>query len=197
MREQERSAAEKRARDAGDHVPGRRGVMFAETLKTLMRLSSSYRRCHWKSASEILFPILYQHLTFASHRTWKSYTKKAIFFCFEAWRRRYGDSVLRAQASASTAAETEPLLFRREGLDDVVLQGWRKVAREDELLREIQYVYIGPQGQQCADLYTAYEEYQGAHLSKRRPEHKLTIMQELLTLHAVQEKVLPTDMSSD
>ena len=100
MREEERSAAEKRARDAGDHVPGRRGVMFAETLKTLMRVSSSYRRCHWKSASEILFPILYQHLTFASHRTWKLYTKKAIFFCFEAWRRRYGDSVLRAQASA-------------------------------------------------------------------------------------------------
>ncbi|CAK9002078.1 Uncharacterized protein (Fragment) [Durusdinium trenchii] len=82
---------------------------------------------------------------------------------------------------------------RDAGLDDVVLQGWRKVAREDELLREIQYVYIGPQGQQCADLYTAYEEYQGAHLSKRRPEHKPTIMQELLTLHAVQEKVLPTD----
>ena len=29
---------------------------FAETLATLMRLSSSYRRCYWKSGSEMMFP---------------------------------------------------------------------------------------------------------------------------------------------
>ena len=92
--EQERQAREKlraveaeQARAAGLPVPRRRGVLFSETLKTLTRLSSSYRRCHWKSGAEVIFPLLYGHLTYASHRTWKLYTKKAIFF---AWR--HGDA---------------------------------------------------------------------------------------------------------
>ena len=79
-RNQERSRAQQAAQDAGEHIPGRRGIMFAETMKTLTRLSSSYRRCHWKSAAELIFPLLYEHLTFASHRTWKLFVKKAIFF---------------------------------------------------------------------------------------------------------------------
>ena len=78
-RNEERSRAEQAAQDAGEHIPGRRGVMFSETMKTLTRLSSSYRRCHWKSAAELIFPLLYEHLTFASHRTWKLFVKKAIF----------------------------------------------------------------------------------------------------------------------
>ena len=79
-RNEERSRAEQAAQDAGEHIPGRRGVMFSETMKTLTRLSSSYRRCHWKSAAELIFPLLYEHLTFASHRTWKLFVKKAFFF---------------------------------------------------------------------------------------------------------------------
>ena len=54
-RNEERSRAEQAAQDAGEHIPGRRGVMFSETMKTLTRLSSSYRRCHWKSAAELIF----------------------------------------------------------------------------------------------------------------------------------------------
>ena len=51
---------------------------FAETLNTLSRLQSSYRRCYWKSGSEMLFPMLFGHLTYASHRCWTVYIKKAI-----------------------------------------------------------------------------------------------------------------------
>ena len=82
-REQDREKQAEAARAAGEHVAGRRGVLFAETLKTLSRLSSSYRRCHWKSASELIFPLLFQHMTFASHRTWKLYVKKAIFLLWK------------------------------------------------------------------------------------------------------------------
>ena len=69
-REAEHERQEQAARAAGEHVAGRRGVLFSETLKTLSRLTSSYRRCHWKTAAELIFPLLYQHVTFASHRTW-------------------------------------------------------------------------------------------------------------------------------
>ena len=77
-----RAAAEEAARAAGEALPGRRGLMFSETMKTLTRLSSSYRRCHWKSACEIIFPLIYQHLTFASHRTWRLVTALCSILIF-------------------------------------------------------------------------------------------------------------------
>ena len=40
---------------------------FGKTLATLTRLSASYRLCYWKSGSEMLFPIMFGHLTFPSH----------------------------------------------------------------------------------------------------------------------------------
>lgn len=41
---------------------------FAETLASLSRLQFSYRRWYWKSRSEMLFPVLYGQLIYASHR---------------------------------------------------------------------------------------------------------------------------------
>ena len=35
---------------------------FADTLRTLCQLSSSYRRCYWKSGSEMLFPLLFCYI---------------------------------------------------------------------------------------------------------------------------------------
>ena len=39
-------------------APRERKTPFAETLEVLKRLSASYRRCYWKSGSEMLFPIM-------------------------------------------------------------------------------------------------------------------------------------------
>ena len=116
-RAEARQAEEEAARAAGQHIPGRRNANFAETLRTLTRLSSSYRRCHWKSAAEVIFPLLYQHLTYASHRSWKLYVKKAIFFGVEAWRRHYGDSILNRVVDRGD--EAEPVILCRPGLDDL------------------------------------------------------------------------------
>ena len=66
---------------------------FAQTMDVLKRLSASYRRCYWKSGSEMLFPILFGHLTFASHRCWTVFIKKAVFLASEAWRTEYGTAV--------------------------------------------------------------------------------------------------------
>ena len=54
-------------------------TVYQETMRTLNRLSASYRRCYWKSGAEMVFPILQGHLTFASHRCWTVYVKKAVF----------------------------------------------------------------------------------------------------------------------
>ena len=168
-----------------------RGVLFAETLKTLTRLSSSYRMCHWKSGAEVIFPLLYGHLTYASHRTWKLYTKKAIFFCLEAWRRCYGDSVLRGCAGDSEAGE--PVIFCREGLDDVVQRGWRKVERKDELTGETFHFFLGSEGQTCRTVHEVFEQHQAARRLCKLPQHKLTFAQAPLQQHAVQENLADPD----
>ena len=73
---------------------------FAETMATINRMSSSFRRCYWKSGAEMIFPILYGHMTFASHRCWTVYVKKAVFQAAESWRRQYGSSVRHAAIKA-------------------------------------------------------------------------------------------------
>ena len=163
---------------AGQPAPGRRAALFGETMKTLTRLSSSYRRCHWKSAAEVIFPLLFQHLTYASHRTWKLYVKKAVFFCIEAWRRKYGDSVLRRAPAEATSSE--PVIFCREGLDDLLLRGWRKVSLKDESTGETLMLFVGPEGQVCHDVHSAFEQRQAAQRLCKLPQHKLSLIQQLL-----------------
>ena len=196
--EQERETREKlraeeveRARAAGQQLPRRGNVLFAESLKTLSRLSSSYRRCHWKSGAEVIFPLLYGHLTYASHRTWKLYTKKAIFFCLEAWRREYGDSVLRAAVADSEAGE--PVIYCRAGLDPMVMRGWHKVERQDELTDEKFQLFVGPRGQICGTLHEVFEHHQAASSLCKLPQHKLTFVQALLNQHTVQEQLADRD----
>ena len=51
------------------------------------------RKCFWKSGTEMLFPIMYGTMTYASHRCWQVYIKPMVWMCFERWRHRYGEQV--------------------------------------------------------------------------------------------------------
>ena len=75
--------------------------------------------------------------------------KKAIFFTVTAWRKQYGESVLHAVDAES--AQRDPVIYRRAGVDDVVLAGWQKVSRIDEDTGDMSCVYIGQGGQACTD----------------------------------------------
>ena len=167
QRQDARETDVKRAAAVGEdpQIPSRRSILFSESLKTLTRLSSSYRRCHWKSGAEVIFPILHRHLTYASHRTWKLYTKRALYFCSEAWRREYGQSVL--QAHKEMGAEDELVVYRREGLDDLTMQGWCKVKTVDELTQEPVEFYRGPQGQLCSNIQEVFDQDQAIHRLKK------------------------------
>ena len=58
---------------------------FAETMRTLMRLSSSYRRCYWKSGSESIFPMLFGHMCFSSHSCWTLFVQKALYLATQSF----------------------------------------------------------------------------------------------------------------
>ena len=103
---------------------------FGQTLEVLKRLHASYRRCYHKSGSEMLFPILFGHMTFASHKCWKVYIKKPVYLAAEAWRSIWGKAV-RHQSLKDGGGEI--LLYKREGLDDFPLPLWRRLPVETGL----------------------------------------------------------------
>ncbi len=70
--------------------PSKIRVDFRRTMQVLSRFETSFRRASWKSCSELVFPIMFGHLTFATHRPWTVYVKKAMFLAAEAWRQAYG-----------------------------------------------------------------------------------------------------------
>ena len=123
-------------------------TVFQETMRTLNRLNSSYRRCYWKSGAEMIFPILYGHMTFASHRCWTVYVKKAVFQAVEAWRRMYGSSIRHA---AIKAGGGEIIQHFRQGYDPHPLPGWRWVEEDG--------VYENSSGRRCATTHEIYESF--------------------------------------
>ena len=92
------------------------------------------------------------------------------------------------------SAHNDPVIFHRTGVDDVVLAGWRKVARIDDETDETSYVYIGPGGQACTNLADAFLEFEAQAAQKRNSRQRLSIAEELLKMHSVTENV---DRSGD
>ena len=172
---------EKRGPDAEKHLTleERKALKgkssFASTMELLKRLSASYRRCYWKSGSEMLFPILFGHLTFASHRCWTVFVKKAVYLAGEAWRKKYGKSVRRA---ALRDGGGELIQYLRTGMDPYPMIGWRKVDLESG-----QTLYEGPNGDVVDDIQHAYELEVAAKASQTGlPENKvgLTFLQKFI-----------------
>ena len=57
-------------------------------------------------------------------------------------------------------ADADPVMYRRDGLDEVTLVRWKKVLRVDEETGNACYAYVGPRGQSCADLdHAAFAKY--------------------------------------
>jgi hypothetical protein len=123
---------------------------FAHTMDVLKRLSASYRRCYWKSGSEMLFPILFGHMTFASHRCWTIFIKKAVFLASEAWRGEYGKAVRHA---ALKDGGGELVQYIRVGMDPYPLLGWKKI----QMCENGAVAYEGPHGEVYEDLQQVYE----------------------------------------
>ena len=156
---------------------------FAEAMRTLTRLSSSYRRCYWKSGSEMLFPLLYGHMTFASHRCWTVYVKKAVFLAAQAWRTMYGRSVRHA---ALAAGGGETIRYIRPGMDPYPLIGW---TRHDE---DGAVYFKGPNGEICDSEASAFDmlmanKRQGT--GERDAAQTLTFLQKFLNATADEQRI--------
>ena len=121
---------------------------FGRTMQVLSRFETAFRRASWKSGSEMLFPILFGHLSFTTHRCWCVFVKKATFLAAQAWRRHYGQMDT-AVADASVA----PLTYTLPDGGTVMLKGWRKELRDNA------EVCLGPDGQEYNQLEHAAQAF--------------------------------------
>ena len=120
-----------------------RQQVFRRALQTLNRLDTSFRKASWKSGCEMLFPILFGHMSFQTHRCWCVFMRRTIWLAAEAWRRYYGQAKTTSVGSSTVA----PQFKLPTGTVITLPQGWRTERRED------QEMYVDPDG----TAYTAQE----------------------------------------
>ncbi|CAK0817607.1 unnamed protein product, partial [Prorocentrum cordatum] len=140
--------------EAQSTAAGKRKEDFKRTLQVLARFETCLRRASWKSGSEMVFPMLFGHLSFMTHRCWKVFMRKSIYLAAESWRRRYG------QADAAESAPTASITYAAPGTgQQVAMPGWREVQREGET------VYVSPDGEEFDAIEYAHQAFQIANAS--------------------------------
>ena len=93
----------------------------------------------------MLFPIFFGHMTFASHRCWTVFIKKAVFLASQAWRNEYGKAV---RHSALKDGGGEVVQHIRAGMDPYPLLGWKKIQQTDDG----KFLLEGPNGEVFEEL---------------------------------------------
>ncbi|CAK0792583.1 unnamed protein product, partial [Prorocentrum cordatum] len=140
--------------EAQSTAAGKRKEDFKRTLQVLARFETCFRRASWKSGSEMVFPMLFGHLSFMTHRCWKVFMRKSIYLAAESWSRRYG------QADAAESAPAASITYAVPGTgQQVTMPGWREVQREGET------VYVSPDGEEFDAIEYAHQAFQIANAS--------------------------------
>ncbi|CAK0895070.1 unnamed protein product, partial [Prorocentrum cordatum] len=140
--------------EAQSTAAGKRREDFKRTLQVLARFETCFRRASWKSGSEMVFPMLFGHLSFMTHRCWKVFMRKSIYLAAESWRRRYGQADTAESAPAASITHAVPGTGQQ-----VAMPGWREVQREGEA------VYISPDGEEFDTIEYAHQAFQIASAS--------------------------------
>jgi len=123
----------------------------------------------------MLFPVLFGHMTFASHRCWTVFIKKAVFLAAEAWRKECG-TVVRHAALKDGGGEV--VQYIRAGMDPYPMVGWRRMELEGG-----EIVFEGPNGERYADLQHAFEQEVAAKVARTGIQENrlaLTFLQKFL-----------------
>ena len=125
-----------------DAASGQRREQYRRTMQMLMRFESSFRRASWESGCEMVFPILFGHLSFTTHRCWTVFMRKAIYLAAEAWRQHYGH--IATHRSVTTGAKLD---FELPNGEMVTLLGWSQ--RKQVTSDGVEFiVYVSPEGEE-------------------------------------------------
>ena len=160
---------------------------FRKTMQVLSRFESSFRRASWKSGCELVFPILFGHLSFTTHRCWTVYMRKSIFLAAEAWRQHYGQL-----ATGRNDNPEAKLDFKLPSSGNIItLEGWRTEVRQGE--NGDYTIYISPEGEEFENLRYACDVMEQAKCNSADKSTAMHAMRRLLAELKEGHSVEPTD----
>ena len=64
-------------------------ILISWIMQLLMRMKSSYEAASHRSSSELVFPILFGHLCYASHACWTVFVQKALYQCTASYEKKF------------------------------------------------------------------------------------------------------------
>ena len=151
-------------------------------LKKLVHLMNSLQV---KSGSELVFPMLFDHMSFATHRCWETNLKVAYAKTLSAWQEHFKGSLKALHEKASVSQSIGFLLpAQQSGRANELPAGWLMQRRpqnasqsanaaatvavvEEETGEDQQFIYISPGGQRFTSLQQALQYAQNDKLRNR------------------------------
>ena len=151
-------------------------------LKKLVHLMNSLQV---KSGSELVFPMLFDHMSFATHRCWETNLKVAYAKTLSAWQEHFKGSLKALHEKASVSQSIGFFLpAQQSGRANELPAGWLMQRRpqnasqsanaaatvavvEEETGEDQQFIYISPGGQRFTSLQQALQYAQNDKLRNR------------------------------
>ncbi len=90
----------------------------------LLRINTAYTKCKHVGGSELVFPILFGHLCYQTHKCWNVWAKAAVWRALEAWRRSIGS--IHAVAP-DAVVEPESITYADRGSFVLLPKTWHAV----------------------------------------------------------------------
>ena len=116
-------ADEKAKQQAADTGQKKKGTGTSKkAARLLLRLNTAYTRCVHKGGPELVFPMLFGHMCYQTHRCWNVWTKTAVWRALEAWRRSC-KQVVRDRLAVNK--QPEQMAYAHRGLLSLLPKGWR------------------------------------------------------------------------
>ena len=101
---------------------GPKSVSMAKRVaRILLRINTSYTRCKHIGGAELVFPIVFGHLCYGTHKTWNVWTKTAVWRALESWRRSCGSLHV---ATSAQMEEPQQMVHAVRGKLDYLPTDW-------------------------------------------------------------------------
>ena len=104
----------------------------------LLRIHTAYTRAKHVGGAQLVFPMLFGHMCYSTHRHWNVWIKTAVWRAQESWRRAYASQLPRPQQKAS---DREQLAIAHRGCMVFLPKNWRRRPSDNAILAPDGSVY--------------------------------------------------------
>ena len=133
---------------------GKKTTRAQQALQMLRKMVHLIARLQVKSGAEMVFPMLFGHMSFSTHRTWEVNVRRPVALLWKSWEAEHGKSLQRLRHSA-TFRHTLNMYLPQER-DQKLPPDWLLLEVPSDTLHEgPKTVYLSPRGARFESYDTA------------------------------------------